>query len=56
MTDKERRTSVEQYYGSDTLTCSQDLKTNACTIAGRLKMKKNVRQALAAVHEEVKKS
>ncbi|XP_072023639.1 arsenite methyltransferase-like [Amphiura filiformis] len=49
------REDVQEYYGK-TLNCTKDLKTNVCTIAGRPKMIKSVRQALAAVHDDVKAS
>ncbi len=44
---------VQEYYGK-TVQSTQDLKTNVCTIQGRLKMKKSIKQALAAVHDDVK--
>ena len=50
---KQVRQDVQEYYG-ETLSCSSDLKTSACTIAGKLKMSKSVRNALAGVHDDVK--
>lgn len=51
MEDTNVHDAVKDYYGKQ-LKSVDDLKTQACVIAGR-KVTKPVREAVAAVHEEV---
>ncbi len=58
MADSEQKgvhQNVQEYYGK-TVQSTDDLKTNVtsnCSLAG-VKMKKSVKQALAAVHDDVR--